>query len=94
MIEFLAGALCTDPLRVGKPLAVPIAGCHGARRGTYRIIYRVDVDQWVVQVLDIYDRSNHVFDRLREESVALAENPDYQADVRAARAEMGAGDAW
>lgn len=32
--------------------------------------------------------------RLREESRALAEDPDYQADVRAARAEMGAGDAW
>lgn len=35
-----------------------------------------------------------VLDRLREESRALADDPEYQADVRAARADMGAGDAW
>lgn len=105
VIEFLAGPLCTDPRRVGKPLAGPLAGCRGARRGTYRIIYRVDVDQRVVQVLDIDHRAaevaairvaqrRHVLDRLRAEAAALTENSDYQADVRAARAQMGAGDAW
>jgi len=35
-----------------------------------------------------------VLDRLREESRALAEDPEYQADVRAARTDMGAADAW
>lgn len=35
-----------------------------------------------------------VLDALRAEAAALAEDPDYQADVRAARMEMGAGDAW
>ena len=36
----------------------------------------------------------HVLDRLREESEALAHNPEYQAEVRAARLDMGASDAW
>lgn len=57
VIEFLAGPLSTDPLRVGKPLTGPLAGCHGARRGTYRIVYRVDPDLRVVHVLDVDHRS-------------------------------------
>jgi predicted transcriptional regulator len=31
---------------------------------------------------------------LRRESSALAADPDYQAEVESARADMGAGDAW
>ncbi|MGQ0624892.1 MAG: type II toxin-antitoxin system RelE family toxin [Sporichthyaceae bacterium] len=58
VIEFLAGPLPAEPLRVGKPLTGPLRGCHGARRGTYRIIYRVDVEHRVVQVLDIDHRSS------------------------------------
>lgn len=57
MIEFLAGPLTSEPLRVGKPLTGPLAGCLGARRGTYRIIYRVDLDRRLVQVLDVDHRS-------------------------------------
>jgi mRNA interferase RelE/StbE len=57
VIEFLARPLTTDPLRVGKPLSGPLAGCLGARRGTYRIIYRVDLERWIVQVIDIDHRS-------------------------------------
>lgn len=55
--EFLAGPLTTQPLRVGKPLSGSLAGCHGARRGTYRIVYRVELDRRLVQVLDIDHRS-------------------------------------
>ncbi len=36
----------------------PLAGCHGARRGTYRIVYRVDSERHVVQVPDIGHRSS------------------------------------
>lgn len=57
VIEFLAGPLSTDPLRVGNPLSGPLAGCHGARRGTYRIIYRFDGATRIVQVLDVAHRS-------------------------------------
>ena len=40
-IDFLTGALINDPRRVGKPLRGDLAGIHSARRGTYRILYRI-----------------------------------------------------
>ena len=56
-LEFCAAALAENPHRVGKPLFGPLAGCYGARRGTYRIVYRIDDDSRVVHVLDIGHRS-------------------------------------
>jgi mRNA interferase RelE/StbE len=56
-LEFCASALAVNPRRVGKPLFGPLTGCHGARRGTYRIVYRIDEDSRVVHVLDIDHRS-------------------------------------
>jgi mRNA-degrading endonuclease RelE of RelBE toxin-antitoxin system len=53
VLDFLDGPLAENPLRGGKPLAGPVAGCLGARRG----IYRVDLDHRKVQVLDIAHRS-------------------------------------
>jgi hypothetical protein len=50
-------ALAVDPYRVGKPLFGPLAGCHGARRGTYRIVYRIDEATRTVHVLDIDHRA-------------------------------------
>lgn len=55
-IEFCASELSARPHRVGKPLAGPLAGCFGARRGTYRIVYRIDDVAGIVQVLDIAHR--------------------------------------
>ena len=52
-----AAALAANPHRVGKPLFGPLAGCHGARRGTYRIVYRIDEDNRTVHVLDIDHRA-------------------------------------
>jgi mRNA interferase RelE/StbE len=40
VLEFCDAALAVNPHRVGKPLFGPLAGCYGARRGTYRIVYR------------------------------------------------------
>jgi mRNA interferase RelE/StbE len=56
-LEFCDAALAVNPHRVGKPLFGPLAGCHGARRGTYRIVYRIDEDSRIVHVLDIDHRS-------------------------------------
>ena len=53
VLDFFDGPLAEDPLRVGKPLVGPFAGCLGARRG----IYRVNLDYRTVQVLDIDHRS-------------------------------------
>jgi mRNA-degrading endonuclease RelE of RelBE toxin-antitoxin system len=63
VIEFADAALATDPHRVGKPLFGPLAGCHGARRGTYRVIYRIDDEARTVYVLDIAHRSDVYRDR-------------------------------
>jgi mRNA-degrading endonuclease RelE of RelBE toxin-antitoxin system len=57
VLEFCSAALATNPHRVGKPLFGPLAGCHAARRGTYRIVYRIDETNRVVHVLDIDHRS-------------------------------------
>ena len=51
VIEFCAQALAVNPHRVGKPLFGPLLGCHCARRGTYRLVYRIDDDAHVIQVL-------------------------------------------
>ena len=57
VLEFCDAALAENPHRVGKPLFGPLAGCHGARRGTYRIVYRIDEDSRVDHVLDVDHRS-------------------------------------
>lgn len=57
VLEFCDAALAVNPQRVGKPLFGPMAGCHGARRGTYRVVYRIDEGSRLVHVLDIDHRS-------------------------------------
>jgi mRNA-degrading endonuclease RelE of RelBE toxin-antitoxin system len=56
VLEFCDAALAVNPHRVGKPLFGPLAGCHGAWRGTYRIVYRIDENSQVVHILDIDHR--------------------------------------
>ena len=63
VIEFAGAALASDLHRVGKPLFGPLAGCHGARRGTYRVICRIDDDARTVYVLDIAHRADAYRDR-------------------------------
>lgn len=41
VIDFLTTALVQQPQRVGKPLRGELAGVWAARRGTYRVLYRV-----------------------------------------------------
>ena len=49
VIEFITGALVENPRRVGKQLHGDLAGIHAARRGTYRVLYRInDVEREVV----------------------------------------------
>jgi len=57
VLGFCDAALAVNPQRVGKPLFGPLAGCHAARRGTYRIVYRTDENSHVVHVLDVDHRS-------------------------------------
>ncbi len=56
IIEFLTGALVENPHRVGKQLRVELAGIHTARRGTYRVLYRINEAKHEVVVLRIEHR--------------------------------------
>lgn len=56
VIEFLTTDLVRRPLRVGKPLRGELAGIWSARRGTYRVLYRVRDDPRDVVVLRIEHR--------------------------------------
>lgn len=53
VLELAGIGLATDSHRIGKPPFWPLAGCHGARRGTYRIIDRIDDQADTVYMLDI-----------------------------------------
>ncbi len=54
--EFIVGPLLSNPHRVGKRLRPPLADRHSARRGTYRVIYRVDDSRRTVTVVDVTHR--------------------------------------
>lgn len=54
--EFIVGALLDNPQRVGKRLHPPLEDRHSARRGTYRVIYRIDEEQNMVTIVDIAHR--------------------------------------
>jgi mRNA interferase RelE/StbE len=58
IVEFLVGPLVEAPARVGKPLQRELAGYHSARRGAYRIVYRVIEDERVVRVVRIEHRAD------------------------------------
>ena len=54
--EFITGPLLAQPHRVGKRLLAPLDDRFSARRGTYRVIYRIDDKDLVVTVVDIGHR--------------------------------------
>jgi mRNA interferase RelE/StbE len=56
--EFITGPLLAQPNRVGKRLLPPLDDRFSARRGTYRIIYRVDEATRTVTVVDVGHRSD------------------------------------
>lgn len=55
-IDFINGPLSDNPQRVGGPLHGELEGCRSARRGTYRIVYRIDETKHAVFVLRIAHR--------------------------------------
>jgi len=56
VIEFITGALLENPYRVGKQLHGELAGIHSARRGTYRVLYRINEQTHDIIVLRIEHR--------------------------------------
>ncbi|MGA8296963.1 MAG: type II toxin-antitoxin system RelE/ParE family toxin [Acidimicrobiales bacterium] len=55
-VEFIFGPLAEDPHRVGARLRQPFEGQWRARRGEYRVRYRIDDEHQIVHVLDVDHR--------------------------------------
>lgn len=57
IVEFITGDLLTRPRVVGKPLVRPLESVWSARRGAYRVLYRIDERHRVILVIRIDHRS-------------------------------------
>ena len=57
VLEMIA-RLAVEPRRMGKPLRWELEGLWSARRGTYRVIYRLREDDALVQVITIDHRAD------------------------------------
>ena len=58
VIDFITGPLLENPRRLGAPLRGELEGVWSARRGTYRILYRIDEENREVIVLRICHRGD------------------------------------
>lgn len=62
-IDLITGALLENPQRIGRELRHELSGVYAARRGTYRVLYRIDEAERTVTVIridhrrDVYRRS-------------------------------------
>lgn len=54
--EFIDGPLRSNPQRVGKQLREPLFPLYSARRGEYRILYRIERDLLLIDVVRITHR--------------------------------------
>jgi mRNA-degrading endonuclease RelE of RelBE toxin-antitoxin system len=50
--------IASNPRRLGKPLRFELEGCFSARRGPYRIVYRIDAESHTVFVLAVGHRAD------------------------------------
>ncbi len=58
LVAFIFGGLASDPRRRGKPLQRELEGRWAARRGDYRVVYRLDEDTKTMYVLKIGHRTD------------------------------------
>jgi mRNA interferase RelE/StbE len=56
--QFVSGPLLENPHRVGKRLRFELDGFYSARRGQYRVIYRIDELEVIVDVIRISHRGD------------------------------------
>ena len=61
--KFCTGALRDEPRRLGRPLGRELAGYYSARRGAYRVIYRLNDKARIVHVVRVEHRAD-VYRRL------------------------------
>lgn len=58
VVEFAYGSLAANPRRVGKPLKLNLEGLNSARRGDYRVIYRIHDAEHRVDVIAVEHRAD------------------------------------
>ena len=49
-METIEGSIAVNPYRAGKALDEPFDGYYSARRGTHRIVYRIDEAKRLVEI--------------------------------------------
>jgi mRNA interferase RelE/StbE len=54
--EFIHGTLAKNPRRLGKQLVPPLFPLYSARRGEYRVIYRIVDEVVVIEIVSIVHR--------------------------------------
>ncbi len=54
--EFIVGVLSDNPRRLGKQLREPFYPLYSARRGEYRVIYRIVERRLLIEVVSIVHR--------------------------------------
>lgn len=57
IVEFMVGPLLESPHQVGKPLLRELSGYMVARRGAYRLIYRINEGNSTIEVVRLDHRS-------------------------------------
>jgi mRNA-degrading endonuclease RelE of RelBE toxin-antitoxin system len=62
IVEFVLGPLTDAPTTVGEPLQRDLAGYRSARRGAYRVVYRLDEARRAIVVVRI-DHRSHAYRR-------------------------------
>ncbi len=58
VVEFIYGPLAHNPHRVGKTLRFDLEGMHAARRGDFRIVYRITDNATNVTIVAIEHRAD------------------------------------
>jgi mRNA interferase RelE/StbE len=56
--QFVSGPLLDNPHGVGKRLRFELEGYYSARRGQYRVVYRIDEHEVIVDVIKISHRGD------------------------------------
>ena len=56
VVDFITGPLLDNPMRAGAQLRGDLEGIWSARRGTYRVLYRIDDDDREMIVLRVGHR--------------------------------------
>ena len=54
--EFITGTLAKNPWRLGKRLHEPLYPLYSARRGEYRVIYRIEDSELLIENVSVVHR--------------------------------------